>query len=229
MTRARTGWRTTPPPTPTTPDSRVQPAPSRTSPSTRRTGLVPEEVDPCRTTDVIGARRFLDDVGRCGGDDVGRRCRAPGGRGGRTRHELARPPTPQRWQVRQRANRRRETSPSATVPSFSRSSARGACASRGAGRRRPGSGRSVGIDCVGAEFGVMRPDCSDGPALRRGRADDALSRRAVPVAGCVAGAHDRCLAAVRSRRSSWRSRREGTPPRCRRRRVGHHTGVGSGV
>ena len=63
----------------------------------------------------------------------------------------------------------------------------------------------------------MRPNCSDGPALRRGRADDPLSRRAVPVAGRVASAHDRCLAAVRSQRSSWRPRRERTPPRCRRR------------
>ena len=111
---------------------------------------------------------------------------------------------------------------------LSRSSARGAVCESRCGRRRPGSGRGVGIDRVGAEFGVMRPNCSDGPALRRGRADDPLSRRAVPVAGCVASAHGRCLAAVRSRRSSRRPRREGALLAAGA-DVGHYTRLGSGV
>ena len=133
--------------------------------------------------------RFLDDVGRCGGDDVGRRCRAHGGRG-TARHELARPPTPQRWQVRRRRTggerpRRAQRCRASLVRAHV-----ARCASRGAGRRRPGSGRSVGIDRVGAEFGVMRPglrrwSCPSPRSCRR-----RSFRRAVPVAGCVA-AHDR--------------------------------------
>ena len=83
--------------------------------------------------DVIGARRFLDDAGR-GGNDIGRRCvhlaivvddaaRArtaadAAALAGAAGEPAARDP------------------PSATVPSFSRSSARGAVYGRGAGRRR---------------------------------------------------------------------------------------------
>ena len=127
-----------------------------------------------------------------------------------------------------RANRRRETSPSATVPSFSRSSARGAvCESRcgsATSRLRPRRRhRPCGCGVRGDAAKLQRWSCPSPRSCRRPSFTPSRSG-----GGSRASAHGRCLAAVRSRRSSRRPRREGTPSRCRRRRWSLHQ-VGSGV